>query len=604
MKRLAGLVIVLLCFWFAINVSGSEISEDTSGYLISQVKDIYPGASGSTPEDLIVYNNKLYFQARDSTYGVELLEYDGIRAPKLVADIRPGISSSHPRDFAVFNGKLYFCAVTDPTGYELFVYDGVNPPSMVHNINPGSSNSYPDNLTVFDGVLYFRANDGVTGKELWAYDGVNPPSRVADINPGSAWADPNFLTVFNNKLYFNATTPTFGAELWEYNGSNPPINTADIKSGTGSSSPNYLVVFKDKLYFSASHSVSGTELWVYTGSGSPTLVDDINPGTQSSAPYYLTAVEYSRLSGKLYFSAKTSAYGRELWEYTGSGTPSLVADIFSGTTDSNPGSLTWFSGRLLFNAVSPIYGYELWEYDGVNPPFVVDDIYPGVPSSLPWDLQVYKDKLYFKATDGFHGDELWEYGPPTVKDMFYSQATYDGWVLETGENTSAGGLINTTNLTCNIGDDALNRQYRTLLHFNTSRIPDNAHITKASLQYKRHSLIGDRVMGSHGNIWADIKEGFYSNNAALVQSDFAAAPSMGFAGYFVWVPSSLAYPIYRVNLKDTALEYFNLNGITQFRLRFGLDDDNDNTADYIKIFCGDMPVPFNRPVLRVWYYAP
>ena len=37
--------------------------------------------------------------------------------------------------------------------------------------------------------------------------------------------------------------------------------------------------------------------------------------------------------------------------------------------------------------------------------------------------------------------------------MFYSQSAYDGWVLETGENTNAGGLLNTDNLICNIGDD-------------------------------------------------------------------------------------------------------------------------------------------------------
>ena len=342
---------------------------------------------------------------------------------------------------------------------------------------------------------------------------------------------------------------------------------------------------------------------MYTGSGSPTLVYDLIPGSSGSEPYYLTSVEYSRLSGKLYFSADTPAYGRELWEYTGSGAPTLAADILSGTEGSHPGSLTWFSGRLLFQAKSPIYGYELWEYDG-NSPVVVDDINSGVSSSVPWYLQVYKDKLYFRADDGIDGEELWEYGPPTVQDMFYSQATYDGWVRETAENSSTGGLINTTNLTCNIGDDALDRQYRTLLHFNTSRIPDNAHVTKVSLQFKRHSSIGEDPFFTHGSLWADIKEGFFSNNAPLVVSDFGAAPSMGFAGYFNLYPSSTAYPIYRSNLKDTSLQHLNSAGITQFRLRFGVDDDNDNSADYWKIFCGDMPVPFNRPVLRVWYYAP
>jgi hypothetical protein len=193
---------------------------------------------------------------------------------------------------------------------------------------------------------------------------------------------------------------------------------------------------------------------------------------------------------------------------------------------------------------------------------------------------------------------------PTQSTMFYSQAPYDGWVLETGENTNKGGLVNTSNLICNIGDDASNKQFRTLLHFNTSRLPDNAVINKVTLQYKQHSIIGSNPYATHGKVWADIKEGFFSNNPGLVKSDFAAAPSMGFAGWFKLYPSGLAYPIYRATLKDTAFQHINLSGITQFRLRFAIDDDNDGTADYLKVFCGNMGVPFNRPVLRVWYYIP
>jgi len=129
-------------------------------------------------------------------------------------------------------------------------------------------------------------------------------------------------------------------------------------------------------------------------------------------------------------------------------------------------------------------------------------------------------------------------------------------------------------------------------------------ITQAVLQYKQLAIVGSNPYATHGTLRADIKNGFFSNNPQLVQSDFGAASSMNNAGYFKFVPSSLAYPIYRATLKADALQYLNLTGSTQFRLRFGLDDDNDNTGDYIKIFCGDMDVPFNRPVLRVYYYLP
>jgi ELWxxDGT repeat protein len=281
----------------------------------------------------------------------------------------------------------------------------------------------------------------------------------------------------------------------------------------------------------------------------------------------------------------------------------MVADINSGNPGSLPSHLIVSSGKLYFQADDGSNGTELWTYDGTNPPSMVADINSGKKGSFPAHLAVFNGKLYFRADDGVNGAELWEFYI-LRNDMFYSQAAYDGWVLETGENTNKGGLINTTNLTCLIGDDASDKQYRTILHFNTSRIPDDAVITKVTLQYKQHSIIGADPYATHGKVWADIKEGFFSNNPGLVKSDFAAAPSMGFAGYFVFTPSPLAYPIYRATLKDTAFQYLNLDGITQFRLRFGVDDDNDNTADYIKVFCGDMGVPFNRPVLRLWYYVP
>ncbi len=130
-----------------------------------------------------------------------------------------------------------------------------------------------------------------------------------------------------------------------------------------------------------------------------------------------------------------------------------------------------------------------------------------------------------------------------LQEMFYSQSAYDGWVRESGENTSKGGSLNNNWLTCLVGDDVYDRGYCTILHFNTSRIPDSAVITQVILQYKQLDFIGSDPYATHGPMVADIKEGFFSNNPALVLSDFVAAPSKSFAGSFVYTPSALAYPI-------------------------------------------------------------
>ena len=57
-------------------------------------------------------------------------------------------------------------------------------------------------------------------------------------------------------------------------------------------------------------------------------------------------------------------------------------------------------------------------------------------------------------------------------------------------------------------------------------------------------------------------------------------------------------------LDSSAFEYINLNGITQLRLRFQIDDDNDFVGDYIRFFSGDYADLALRPRLVIEYYVP
>ena len=79
---------------------------------------------GSYPQYFTVYDDKLYFQAKDAMSDVELWVYDGSKAPTRVADINTSGSSS-PGWMAVFHSKLYFAAIVgNPTTSlpELMVY--------------------------------------------------------------------------------------------------------------------------------------------------------------------------------------------------------------------------------------------------------------------------------------------------------------------------------------------------------------------------------------------------------------------------------------------------------------------------------------------------
>jgi ELWxxDGT repeat protein len=607
MKRLIWFICLLAVLLLATTVSGST-QEVLSNYTTSMVADINPGSGHGLSWPMAVFQNKLYTQADDGVHGRELWVYDGKNPPSMVADINPGAGSGWPFPMIVFNNKLHFGANDGTNGVELWEYDGTNPPSMVANINSSTSSS-PDNFQIYNGKLYFAADNGTNGRELWIYDGVNPPYLVADICSGACGGLPIDaelkLTVFNGKLYFNANDGTNGYELWSYDGSNPPSMVADIHSGAASSYPTELTEYYSQVYFTADDGANGIELWSYDGTNPPSMVWDINPGASSSNPQ-----TFGIYKGQLFFRADDGTHGTELWVKQPTLTPSMLADINPGSASSYnqffapDNQFANYNDKFFFLADDGVHGQELWFYDNSNPPGMAADINTGSGDSEPRRLQPFSDKLYFSGNDGTHGYELWVFEPVIVKDMFYSQGTFDGWVRETGENTNKGGLINTTNLTCYVGDDGLNRQFRTILHFNTSRLPDDAVITKSSLQIKEHSWVGDPPYLTLGNLWADIRQGWFSDNPGLVKSDFAAAPSMGFAGWLKVATTPLPYTVFRASIKSSAFQYINLAGSTQFRVRYAIDDDNDNDADYIKIFCGDMPVPFNRPVLRVWYYIP
>lgn len=117
---------------------------------------------------LTVFDNNLYFEGRlDNRITSELLYYDiQLDSVVLAADLN-GSSRSSPRDLIVFNDNLYFVAETEAFGDEVWVYDG-NGAQIVTDINPGTASAEPDHFVVFNEKLYFSADDGTRGEELWS----------------------------------------------------------------------------------------------------------------------------------------------------------------------------------------------------------------------------------------------------------------------------------------------------------------------------------------------------------------------------------------------------------------------------------------------------
>lgn len=201
------------------------------------------------------------------------------------------------------------------------------------------------------------------------------------------------------------------------------------------------------------------------------------------------------------------------------------------------------------------------------------------------------------------GHTWWSFttGAPVAQEMaFYSDWEWDGWMLERDESSGKGGTFNAGVATARAGDDEANRQWRSILHFDTKGLPDEAVITGVTIRIKREGIVGANPLKTHGYLVVDIKAGAYHDDPALEKLDFHAVGSRGNVGRFIKTPAS---GWYRAPLRAAAYPLVNLTGTTQFRLRFATDDDNDGAADYLNFYTGNA-VPVDQPQLVVTYYVP
>lgn len=185
--------------------------------------------------------------------------------------------------------------------------------------------------------------------------------------------------------------------------------------------------------------------------------------------------------------------------------------------------------------------------------------------------------------------------PPIYPKSF---GPYDGWVLESGENTNIGGTVNNVSPIVNVGDDALRKQYRVILHFNTAayHIPPAAVIRQAVIRMRLQGITGGNPFPTFGSLYVDMKKPYFGT-APLVITDFQALAGRSTVARFVPVGGS----IYKAVLNYTGKAYLNKNGSTQFRVYFKLGDDNDKIADYMRFYSGNAATAALRPTLEIVY---
>lgn len=290
---------------------------------VEQVKDIYPGAEHSHPENLFDYNDILYFAAETEDSGTELWISDGTEAgTRMLVDINQGEAGSFPSDFIVYDSLIYFAAETADEGRELWVTDGTEAGTELYmDINPDMASSSPTDFVVYQEYLWFTATTEEEGAEMWRTDGTLQNTELfMDIYPGNNSGDPSGKYVAQNSgyLYFSASTENEGTELWRSNGTAGGTNLIkDIEEGAESSNPAEFTEGDGIIYFKATTDALGTELYNSDGTeGGTNVIKDLYPGSTGSQPRDLTAIGLPLLTGQvIFYIGQQDTVGERLYAY-------------------------------------------------------------------------------------------------------------------------------------------------------------------------------------------------------------------------------------------------------------------------------------------------
>jgi predicted DNA-binding ribbon-helix-helix protein len=209
---------------------------------------------------------------------------------------------------------------------------------------------------------------------------------------------------------------------------------------------------------------------------------------------------------------------------------------------------------------------------------------------------------YYGTYAGTYSIYLQRLNYPGTPVPIQSNAAQDGWILESGENSSIGGAMNSSATTFRLGDDAARKQYRSILSFSTGNIPDTAIITKMTLKVRSQGIVGGgNPVTMFQGFMLDIRKGTFGT-APLQATDWQATAQKTI-GPLTIAPVSGWYTFNLTSIRGYINKLSTAGGLTQIRLRFKLDSNNNTVANYLNLFSGETAAA-SRPLLIIQYYVP
>jgi ELWxxDGT repeat protein len=374
--------------------SGIELwSTDGTAAGTSQLIDLYPGSTGSSPSRLTASNGLLYFGASTANSGNEPWRSDGtVEGTFKLREVRSGSSSSFPTDFVAVNGTT-----------TLFIADGylyrtTGTAASTVRVNPSTTTDSPygfSGLTRVGNAVYAAAYSS-PGEELWKSDGTDAGTMlVKDINASSS-GSPRSLFNVNGTLFFTATDAEYGQQLWKSDGTTGgTTRVARWENSTDGYSLGSFMATSARLLFARSDPIIGRELFATDGTAAGTgLAKDLQLAPIRSEPEHGFAA-----NGKYVVSAiGPGAQARTWWTIdpaTGSTTDSAVNTVPQGFNGWPVRSID-FAGGLVHTSG----GYGIYYSDGTAVNTRRLTFADAHAAYGPQFTRAANDKLFFTARPG------------------------------------------------------------------------------------------------------------------------------------------------------------------------------------------------------------
>ncbi|WP_240614562.1 ELWxxDGT repeat protein [Herpetosiphon llansteffanensis] len=398
---------------------------------------------GSSPFELTLVDDTLFFSADDGVHGQELWVSDGTESDtRLVKDIVVGEESTWPTQLEPANHGVFF-VVNQQAAYQLWFSDGTEVGTRI--VKEFGAKAKPTNLKTLGNGVIFWADDGVHGLEPWYSNGTETGTYLLrDLNPGieasaisdgyiNYWID---YTPIDNGMAFIAYDSQNGAQIWWTNGEK---NGTRLVSRLAKSFGRFELERLDDLHLIATSGHLEYEMGVWNinlANGDPQFL--------ASYPFIVTTrnpnpvSQLTQVGGMVYYMSKTQNGELSLWRTNGHQDQTTLVDLqgyklrnilasskqlyleLSTSEDVKAGwwyfdannslsQLTALDLRL-YAAEDRVFGWEslaaglrLYSNDGRNQPLRYRGSVMGKSATFPYSTHEH----FFDLSDFQHGKELW-----------------------------------------------------------------------------------------------------------------------------------------------------------------------------------------------------